>query len=70
MAKGVMDFNVFGVAFIDDDITQKQTEEINKKMEDMLDQVREDFHSWLGSQGYESIMGVIVHKGYACYGDK
>lgn len=53
----------FGVMYCnDDELTQKEIDKINNKMEELQEITNNCFDKWLDKNGYENIMGVIVKK--------
>ena len=59
---GVMDYNWLGVAFISDDLSRKARKAVEKKMQDLESQVNAEFDLWLGENGLERAMGVVIKK--------
>lgn len=59
---GVMDYNWLGVAFISDDLPRKARKAVEKKMQDLEAQVNAEFDLWLGENGLERAMGVVIKK--------
>lgn len=60
---GVMDYNWLGVAFISDDLPLKIRRTVEKKMEELEEQVNAEFDRWLRENGLERVMGAIVKLG-------
>lgn len=57
---GIMDYNWLGVAFISDDLSRKARKAVEKKMQDLESQVNAEFDLWLGENGLERAMGVVI----------
>ncbi len=59
---GVMDYNWLGIAFIDDQLAPEIHENIEKKMDELEEQVNAMFDQWLEENGLERAMGIIISK--------
>ena len=66
---GVMDYNLLGIAFLDDDLPEKTKKKVEAKMEELKVQMEEfeekinvSFDQWLSENQLERTMGVIIKK--------